>query len=353
MAQEMTSRERVKRMFEHREADRIPIFEDPWDSAVERWEKEGVQDWVKYAGVDRNWVFFPDTSPRYPEKVLEETDEYEIVTTGWGATLKNWKHATSVPEFLDFSIRDLESWHDAKKRMKYDPSRVDWDELKRVYPIAQKEGWWTCAHLWFGFDVTHSWMVGTEEFLMAMIDDPDWCKDIYETQLKACLETFDHIWEAGYHFDQVYWPDDMGYKNAQFFSLNTYRELSKPFHKKAADWAHERGAKVMLHSCGDVRPFVPEFVEIGIDGLNPLEVKAGMNPYKLKEQYGGKLCFWGGLNSLEWANVDKVLEEVDRLVPVMKQNGGFIFATDHSVPDCVSAADFKRVLDRVREVGRY
>ena len=196
-------------------------------------------------------------------------------------------------------------------------------------------------------------MIGTEEFLMMLIDDPDWCKDIYDTQLNLHLQILDKIWEAGYHFDQIYWPDDMGYKHAQFFSLNTYREMSKPFHKKAVDWAHERGCKVMLHSCGDVRPFVPEFIEIGIDGLNPLEVKAGMDPYMLKEKYGDKLLFWGGLNSLDWSDPKKVEAEVERLVPFMKQQGGYIFGTDHSVPDNVSAAQFKHIMDRVRELGRY
>ena len=353
MAQEMTSRERIRRMFEHREADRIPILEEPWETTCERWEREGVTNWPIYMGMDQYRHIFTDNSPRYPSNMLEETDDYMIYTTEWGVTLKEWKHATSTPQFLDFQIKDLEKWHEAKKRMTFDMSRIEWDELKRDYPIWQKEGAWIVAELWFGFDVTHSWMIGTEEFLMMLIDDPDWCKDIYDTQLNLHLQILDKIWEAGYHFDQIYWPDDMGYKHAQFFSLNTYREMSKPFHKKAADWAHERGCKVMLHSCGDVRPFVPEFIEIGIDGLNPLEVKAGMDPYMLKEKYGDKLLFWGGLNSLDWADPKKVEAEVERLVPFMKQQGGYIFGTDHSVPDNVSAAQFKHIMDRVRELGRY
>ena len=156
MAQEMTSRERIRRMFEHREADRIPILEEPWETTCERWEREGVTNWPVYMGMDQYRHIFTDNSPRYPSNMLEETDDYMIYTTEWGVTLKEWKHATSTPQFLDFQIKDLEKWHEAKKRMTFDMSRIEWDELKRNYPIWQKEGAWIVAELWFGFDVTHS-----------------------------------------------------------------------------------------------------------------------------------------------------------------------------------------------------
>ena len=73
-----------------------------------------------------------------------------------------------------------------------------------------------------------------------------------------------------------------------------YRDLLKPVHKRAADGAHAKGLSVELHSCGDVRALVPDLVEIAIDVLNPLEVKAGMDPIALKQQYGDRLAFHGG-----------------------------------------------------------
>lgn len=350
----MNSRERVQRMFEHREADRVPIWEEPWATTLINWEKQGLKsrDFVGELGLDRMVHFTTDNSPLYPEKVLEETDTYIISTTPWGVTLKNWKYAGSTPEFLDFTISDMEKWHDAQKRMVYDPSRIDWERLQNEYPLWQKDGYWTNAHLWFGFDVTHSWMIGTEDFLVALLEEPDWVKDIYDTQLTLSLKLLQKVLDEGYRFDSVFWYDDMGYKNTQFFSLDTYRELSKPFHQKAADWAHERGMKVTMHSCGDIRPFVPELVEIGVDALNPIEVKAGMDPFMLKEKYGDKLVFWGGMSALSWRE-GKVMEDIETLVPFMKQNGGYIFGTDHSVPDNVDLEAFKKVVARVKELGRY
>ena len=90
----MTTHERVKRMYEHRDADRIPITDSPWGSTLERWRREGLPenvDWAEYLGLDRFAGIGADNSPQYPSEVLEETDEYTVSTTQSGATLKNWK----------------------------------------------------------------------------------------------------------------------------------------------------------------------------------------------------------------------------------------------------------------------
>src|SRR3989304_6327437 len=92
----------------------------------------------------------------------------------------------------------------------------------------------------------------------------------------------------------------MGYKQNQFFSLKMYRELLKPFHQKAIDWAHARGIPAYLHSCGDIRPFIPELVAMGLDGLNPLEVKAGVDPLAVKREFGDRLLLHGGFHALLW-----------------------------------------------------
>jgi uroporphyrinogen decarboxylase len=145
----------------------------------------------------------------------------------------------------------------------------------------------------------------------------------------------------------------MGYKHSQFFSLDTYRELVKPVQKRAVDWAHARGIKARLHSCGDVNPFVPEFIDIGIDSLNPLEVKAGMDPIHLKRIYGDRLVLHGGINALLYDDFDAIAAQVREVVPVMKESGGYIFSSDHSVPSSISLEDFGRLVALAKEVGAY
>lgn len=352
----MSSHERIRRMYEHREADRVPVTDDPWSATIERWHREGMPESVSYVdffGLDKIAHIGVDNSPRYPAQIVEETEDYVVETTAWGATLKNWKHIASTPEFLDFRITDPNSWQDAKARMQPTEDRIPWDRLRANYGTWREEGYWIEAGLWFGFDVTHSWTVGTERLLIALLDEPSWCIDMFNHFLDVNLALLDRVWEAGYTFDAVSWPDDMGYKQNQFFSIRTYRKLLKPVHKRAVDWAHAKGVKVRLHSCGDVRPFLPEFLEIGIDGLNPLEVKAGMEPIAIKETYGNDLLLHGGINAVLWDDKEAIAAEMRRMVPVLKERGGYIFSSDHSVPSSVSLENFRYIVNLAKELGSY
>lgn len=352
----MTTKERFQRMYEHREADRIPIIDSPWAGTIARWRQEGMPDevdWRDYFDVDKLEGIGVDISPRYECRVLEETDRYRIITTEWGVTLKQFKELDSTPEFIDFKVCDAQRWLEAKQRMTVDRDRVPWEFLKQHYPQWKAEERWIQGCFWFGFDVTHSWMVGTETLLIALMEEPQWVTDMFDTYLNQCISHFDMIWDAGYIFDEIYWPDDMGYKGTTFFSKETYRSLLKPFHKKAVDWAHSKGIVAHLHSCGNVMPLVPELVEIGIDALNPLEVKAGMDALALKERFGDRLVLHGGVNAVLWDDKEAIVAEIERVVPALKENGGYIFSSDHSIPNSVSADNFREIVAAAKRAGSY
>src|SRR5690606_3366940 len=107
------------------------------------------------------------------------------------------------------------------------------------------------------------------------------------------------------------------------------------------EWAHRKGIKAHLHSCGNITPFIPELVDIGLDALNPLEVKAGMDPIQLKKKFGNDLVFHGGINAVLWDDVEAIEAEMRKVIPVMKESGGYIFSSDHSVPSSVSLENFR------------
>lgn len=352
----MTTHQRVMRMLSHQEADQVPFTDGPWGSTLDRWHREGLPkdiDWRDYFGLDHLEGIGADNGPRLPHRIIEETDEYVIAYTSWGATLKNWKKHGGVPEFLDFTLRDRDTWADFKARMTPDRDRINWDYLAKAYPTWRKNGAWIQAGFWFGFDVLHSWAMGTDRVLMAMVEDPEWISEIINHYLDIDLALFQMVWDAGYHFDAIQWPDDMGYKGKQFFSLDMYRQVVKPAHKRAADWAHAKGVKVHLHSCGDVRPLIPDLIELGIDMLNPIEVKAGMDPVWLKQQYGDRLTFHGGINAALYWHPDQLEAHMRQVIPAMKQNGGYILSSDHSVPDSVSLEQFREFVRLGKELGTY
>jgi uroporphyrinogen decarboxylase len=352
----MTTKERFLRMFEHKEADRVPIIDDPWQGTLARWRKEGMPadvDWRDFFDVDKVERIYIDTSPQYNQKIIEESDDYIISTTEWGVTLKNFKIPDSTPEFLEYTITTAEAWEKAKARMKLNRDRINWDYLKTNYPKWKSENRWIKAVFWFGFDVTHSWMVGFEPIIYGLVEEPEWIKDMFKTYLDMSIAHFEMIWDEGYRFDSIFWYDDMGYKGAPFFSNEIYADLLQPFHKQAIDWAHNRGIKAHLHSCGNIMKRVPQLVDIGLDALNPIEIKAGMDIKSLKQDFGSKLVLHGGLDALLMDKPEKVIPHIEELIPIVKENGGYVFSSDHSIPNTVSLDNYRQIVNAVKKAGKY
>ena len=351
----LTERERMLRTYKRQEVDRVPMFDKAWAGTRRRWANEGIEGWWEdYFRFDHLTQVCPDNSPRFERKVLEETDRYRIVTTKWGATQKEFKALDSTPERFDFYYCNSDRWEEAKAKMlTYHEDRIPWKTLEQKAPIWEKEGRFRQLVVWHGFDVAHSGMIGTENVLIGMYEEPEWIKDVIDTYLTTSLDLCQRILDAGYEFDGIFWYDDMGYKGTPFFSPEMYREIVKPFHKRAVDWAHERGLVTELHSCGFIEPLIPDIIDTGIEMLNPLEVKAGMDPFKLKELYGDKLAFHGGINAQLWDNIDLVKAEMQRIIPAMKEGGGYVFASDHSIPNSVSFENMKEIARLAHELGAY
>ena len=352
----MTSHERFTRMFEHRDADRVVLWDFPWPGALRRWRREGMPEGVEYEDyfdVDRVSRVVADNSPRFPESVVEETAEFRTVKTSWGVTQRDFKSEDSTPDFIGYTIVDADRWREARARMVPTPDRIPWDHLKANYRRWREEGHWILGDLWFSFNQFTSYAVGMERFLVAMVEEPELCLDMLLHALDVNLKLLDMAWEAGYTFDMLNIRDDMGYRGAPFFSLKTYREIVKPSHVRAVSWAREKGIRTRLHSCGYIEPFLPEIVEVGFDALHPLEVKAGMDPLSVKARYGDVLVLHGGFNAVLWKDLDAITAEMRRMLPALKESGGYIFAADHSIPNDVSFANMKEIIALAKKLGSY
>ncbi len=352
----MTSRERILRMLDHREADRVPIFDSPWEGTLARWRREGMPadaDPAAYFGFDRFQLLFADNSPRFERKVLEETERYRIYTTSWGQTLKSFRDLDSTPEFIRCEIDGPDSWRRAKARIRPDRDRIDWTWYAAHYKRLRESGAFLAADLFFGFDWMHSWVSSTETILAALIEEPEWCREMFDHFLDTHLALFDQVWDAGYTFDAIRWPEDLGYKGHLFFSPDLYRSLLRPVHEKAVRWAREKGIRAMIHSCGYVEPLVPDFIDIGIDCLNPVEVKAGMDPVAIKRRYGDRIALHGGIDASLFDDPEALMAQIRQVVPILKENGGYLFSSDHSIPPSISLPDYQAVLRTTREAGRY
>ncbi|MBM3236498.1 hypothetical protein FJZ31_09385 [Candidatus Poribacteria bacterium] len=356
MEETMTSRERVCLALQHKEADRVAIHDSPWGTTVAQWHKEGLpqgQSPTSYFGYEFRG-FGGNNSLQLPTKVIEETDEYVIATTQDGATQRNWKGRTTTPELIDFSITTKAIWEEHKPRMAMNESRVDWENQLKANREACEAGYFCTMNFGPGFTKICN-MVEPERTLMAMIDDPAWVKDMFMTDAQLCVDIAEEMMGRGCEFHAGWIFDDLGFKHKGFFSPAMYCELLMPAHKLICDCFKSRGIPMLLHSCGYVTEFFPLFIEAGFDCIQPLEVKAGNDMLELKKQYGDVLSFMGGIDVRMMASPDPddIVREISTKLPDVKRGGGYIYHSDHSVPDNVSFQQYCRVMELVEEYGKF
>jgi uroporphyrinogen decarboxylase len=169
------------------------------------------------------------------------------------------------------------------------------------------------------------------------------------------MDMCERMIQGGFVFDGAWLFCDLGYRKGLFFSPRHYEEQLHPVFKKLCNFFHSRGMPVFLHCCGNVKDLIPYFIEEGIDVLQPLEVKAGMDLQELKKKYGDKMTFMGGIDVRLMAMEDPNLieEEIKNKVSNAKVGGGYIYHSDHSVPKNVSFEQYKRVIQLVLKYGQY
>ena len=139
---------------------------------------------------------------------------------------------------------------------------------------------------------------GVQEWYMATVTQRDYVLKVFERQCEVALQNIDLLAAAVGDRVQVAFVSgtDFGTQRGQFCSVQTYRELYKPFHQAVNDRIHKLTRwKTFIHSCGAVYPLIPEFIEAGFDVLNPVQCSAkGMDPRTLKREFGKDIVFWGG-----------------------------------------------------------
>jgi uroporphyrinogen decarboxylase len=142
-------------------------------------------------------------------------------------------------------------------------------------------------------------------------------------------------------------------------SPKMYRDILKPIHADFISFIKARTrAKVLFHSDGDVAPLIDDFVEIGIDILNPIQTSAGTmsDLSALKKRHGKNIVFCGGIDShriLPFGTPAQVRDEVKRVIDILGPGGGFMIGAVHTVMNDVPPENVLAMVDAVEEFGRY
>jgi uroporphyrinogen decarboxylase len=202
-------------------------------------------------------------------------------------------------------------------------------------------------------------IIGMEELLMTMAAEPEIAEALFDKMLELKLA----FWEMalprlGDLVDVVSYADDYGTQTSQIISPAMFRELVKPRVKILFD-AMKRlapGARRFFHSCGNVRPLLPDFIEIGTQILNPVHISAtGMEPAALKRDFGADLVFWGGgvdtQGILPRGSPDEVRDDVRKNIEALAPGGGFVFSSVHNIQSDVPPANIIAMVEALREYG--
>jgi uroporphyrinogen decarboxylase len=160
--------------------------------------------------------------------------------------------------------------------------------------------------------------------------------------------------EIGGLVDVVAFGDDIGQQDRPVCSLALYRKVIRPFQERIVETIREHTrAKILYHTCGSVYAYIGDFIDIGIDALNPVQVRARhMEPERLKREFGGRIAFWGGIDSqrvLPFGTPDNVRAEVRRMFGIMGAGGGYVLAAVHNIQPDVPPENVVALFEAGRE----
>lgn len=156
--------------------------------------------------------------------------------------------------------------------------------------------------------------------------------------------------EVGDLIDGVSFADDMGVQNQSYMSEELYKKMIKPHHRRFVDTLHKyTDAKVITHSDGSIRELIPDFIDVGIDCINPVQVSAtGMEPEQLNRDFGMDLAFWGGMDTqhvLPFGGPKEVAEAVRGRRKDLGKGGGYVQASVHNIQSEVPAENIVAMFD--------
>jgi len=362
---------RVHDALAHREGDRVPAGEGFWTGFLRRCQAKWGADFDPYRHFDLDYIIITaNMDPRIqPFEVLSQQGEDIVVRTGFGATIRR-SGDKPMPHFEAFAVHRPEQMAGFGFDDPADPRRFfeggddqlngvgdalnrdlpAWDERVAAYADDFAVFGSVCEpyeYLWR--------IVGSENALLWMAEEPE-ALAAFINRLGAFLLAFATAQiEAGRgRLSGMYIWGDVAYRNGMFFSPQRWRELLKPHVKALIDLCHARGLPVVYHGCGNARPIFRDFVEMGLDGYNPLEAKADLDVVELSTRFAGKLAFVGNIDVRVLERGDPA--EIEREVRYKLQaatGGGWIFQSDHSISSAVAPESYELALQTLRKYGDY
>ena len=372
----MNSRERVKTTLNHREPDKVPIDFGGFASTI---EAEAYEDLKKYLGIEKETLVWTRAHVDPDEEILEKFEidirylrPYPIqkwqdvkkknpVIDAWGTKWYQPKssHYFDPVEFplANFTLEDLKDYRYPQLWNKeYE------DELAKTAERLYKEtdyyliGDALCVGIF-----EQAWFLrGLENFMIDLVLNKDFANKLLDIVLEQRKDFYGKFLDiVGPYVDMVIVSDDLASQEGPLISPELYREMIKPRHKELNTFIKNKvDVKLFHHSCGAVREFIDDLIDVGIDVLNPVQVSAkDMDTKKLKQDFGQKIVFWGGgcdsQHILPFGSPQEVHDEVKKRISDLKPGGGFVFASIHEIQPETPPENIIAMFEAAKEYRDY
>jgi len=331
----MSGRERCKLALAHKETDRIPIAQE-----CAGINPPALKEFAAYLKQKRNM-----DAGTYIESFNDVTGvgadyvgpKCAAGADMWGVARKEVSYGSgSYYEICHYPLANMETVADLAKHSWPTTDYFNYSTLKdKAKNIIKDKG--LCLEAGGGNIFETTWyMRGFEQIFMDLVINPELVHaimgrvtDFYIEHAKRTLSAADGL------VDLYFTADDIAGQSGLLMSLEMWEEFLKPYHTRLSKAIHEFGVKVVYHSDGDVTRAVPGLLDMGIDVLQALQFNAGeMDPANLKNKYGNRLCFQGGVSvqsTLPFGTVEQVIAEVKSHINILGKNGGYILGTSHAI----------------------
>ncbi len=197
-------------------------------------------------------------------------------------------------------------------------------------------------------------IIGLERLSIKAIDDINFIKELFFITTEYALKQVSIYKKIG--VDVILVADDLGYDSSTFFSPSWYEQYLFPYFKELTDEIKRNNIPILLHSDGNINSILESLIDLGFDGLNPIERKANMRLKNIREKYGNKICLVGNVNSsktLVFGKEEDVEKETLGCIRDGGQNGAYILASDHSFHYDIPTKNIFKMIDVRNRFGRY
>jgi uroporphyrinogen decarboxylase len=382
----LTSRERVLTAINHEQPDRVPLVIGVSNATgIKMRPYKGIKDIIGVQAPDNYLYDWPelgtaeideetmrrlhsdvrgvlDLEPESVRKRNRARDPHSDYIDSWGSGQTeigpdDWFPSVHpIPDAR--TVADLEAyqgWPDMS-----DPSRIAHVQ-ENARRLAEENQYAILATPWLLFPFERAYaMQGFETFLLNLALDADFSRALLEKIATYCKQLMGpFLEELGDNIDIIKIGDDLGTQESLMISPKMYRDILKPVHADFISFIKERTkAKVLFHSDGDVATLIDDFIEIGVDILNPIQTSAGSmsDLPSLKKRFGNNIVFCGGIDShriLPFGSVAEVREEVQRVIQILGPGGGCMIGAVHTVMNDVPPENVLAMVDAVEEFGHY